>query len=289
MQKIRIADGSIVFRKEGANALTFAFRGLAIELREPAFDPRALTPLHGLSASGGLEIQELTVGGTTARTVSGHLGMARGQFELNALRFSSDTGDFVANLALDFNTIPFRYQMSLVGDPFDLNVVAGTDGGFGPAVLEFDGQGFGTRSRDLRGSGILRLRDGALPSSPVLRSLENTLGRSDLVGSPYEATEATFTLRNDRLAVDAFTLVASGLELELEGNAGLDGALWFRLVVRTSRTDLQIEDVSDEVLDSWTGDEGQIAIPFRITGTTEEPRVQLDPGTLAPPSAPRNR
>ena len=284
VQEMRVIDGSIIHRKEGTNALMLSSRGLGLELQEPAFEPQALTPLHGLSAVGSIEIQELSIQDTTVRTVSGNLRMARGHLELMEVSLLSDTGNFVGNLALDFNTIPFRYQMSLLANSIDLNLNNDMNGSFGRAALELDGEGFGTNPMNLSASGTFRLHDGVFQSSQVLRSIETILGRLDLIGSSYQATEATFELRNGRLIIDSLKLVDNEFEFELQGNVDLNGTLQFRLVLRASSETLKIAEVNNEGLDSWTNDKGQISIPFSITGTTTEPLVELENSPITPAS-----
>jgi hypothetical protein len=283
ISEILIEDGSIRMRREGTDQGSTSIEGLDVRLRDLSFDPRALSPLHGISAKGSLGIRELTLDATQVREVRGQLEMDQGQFGGQGFRFSTDEGRFLADLTVDFNRIPFGYTLSLRGDPLDVNAIArsGKDGGFSPGRLEFEAEGFGTDSKGIRGKGVLRLEEGKLPATPVLAGLEKALGRgTSLVGSPYKATDAPFRIEKNQFILERFQLETPQAAIDLKGTAHLDGPLSLNLILKTPREGLVIKEVPNEVLDALTDDEGWVAIPFRITGTRDEPKVLPDAKAL---------
>ena len=96
------------------------------------------------------------------------------------------------------------------------------------------------------------------------------------MGSRYQATDAAFRIEKNQLILERFRLETPQARLDLEGIVHLDGPLALKLVLRTPRQGLVIKEVPDEVLDALTDDEGWVAIPLRITGTRDEPKVLPD-------------
>ena len=282
ISEIVIEDGSIRLQREGAEVATISVEGLNVRLQDLTFNPKAISLIHALSASGQLGIDTLSLDTTEVREVNGELKLDNGAFEGQDFAFRTDQGRFRADLAVDFNQIPFGYTLALRGDPLDVNAIVGsTDGGFGPRVLEFDAEGYGTDSKGIKGKGVLRLADGTFPSSPALVGVENALGRgTSLVGASYKATDASFHIENNRLTLSSFHLETPQAALDLKGTVDLDGPLALSLVLRTPREGLVIDEVPDEVLNALADDQGWISIPLRITGTREEPRVLPDSKAL---------
>ena len=277
ISEIRIEDGSI--RKGPVSSVSpFSVDGLDLALRDLSFNPRALSLLHGISAVGSLGLDRLTVDETEVREVRGELTLDQGLLEGKDFTFVTEQGTFHAQLRVDFNRIPFTYTLSLRGDAIDVNAIARSkEEGFGAGLLELEAEGFGTGSKDIRGKGVLYLDEGKLPSTPVLAALEKLLARgTSLVGSRYQATDAAFRIEKNQLILERFRLETPQARLDLEGIVHLDGPLALKLVLRTPRQGLVIKEVPDEVLDALTHDEGWVAIPLRITGTRDEPKVLPD-------------
>ena len=204
ISEIVIEDGSIRLQREGAEGASISVEGLNLRLQDLTFNPKAISLIHALSASGRLGIDTLSLDTTEVREVNGELQLDNGTFEGQDFAFRTDQGRFRADLAVDFNQIPFGYTLALRGDPLDVNGIAGsTDGGFGPGVLEFDAEGYGTDSKGIKGKGVLRLAEGKLPSSPALVGVENALGRgTSLVGASVQSHRCALPYRKQ--PVNAF-------------------------------------------------------------------------------------
>jgi hypothetical protein len=277
-----IQDGSIRLRRRGTEEDATSVTGLNLRLQDLSFDPRAVSLLHALSASGVLGIDTLLLDRTEVREVEGGLTLDHGTFEGRDFSFRTNQGQFFAALQVSFNQIPFGYTLSLRGDPLDVNAIAGSaGGGFGPGVLELDAEGYGTDSKGIKGRGVLRLAEGRLPSTPALVGVEEALGRgTSLVGAPYHATEAPFHIEKNQLTLEGFRLETPQAALDLKGTVDLDGPLALSLALRTPREGLVIDEVPDQVLDALTDDDGWVTVPLRITGTRAEPRVLPDASAL---------
>jgi hypothetical protein len=278
ISEIRIEDGSI--RKDFISS--FSVDGLDLTLHDLTFNRRALSLLHAITAVGSLALDGLVLDETEIREVRGELTLDNGLLEGKDFSFITEQGTFHARLKIDFNRIPFGYTLSLRGDPIDVNAIArAREGGFGAGVLELEAEGFGAGSKGIKGTGVLRLDEGRLPSTPVLAGLEELLGRGTaLVGSRYGATDVPFRIEKNQLILERFRLETPQVGLDIEGIVHLDGPLALSLVLRTPREGLVIKEVPGEVLDALTDDEGWVAIPFRITGTRDKPKVLPDAKSL---------
>lgn len=280
VSEIVVNDGVVSLRQEasdGTDGQNVTLRGLNVDIRDLVFAPRAVSPIHRLSGTGGLTVADAELDETRMRNVEARLGAAAGRFELSDLVFVTDEGTFQGRATVDFNSVPFVYELSIEGDPLNVNELAGVgDGSFGAGHLRLDAQGFGSDSKNLRGKGSLQLDAGKLPSHPVLAKAEQTLGRTGLVGSSYQATEARFQIQNNRVVLEDFVFESEQAGLDLSGWLSLEGPLAMELVVKTPREGLKIKEVPEEVLDVLTDDEGWVVVPMLVSGTRDEPQVRPD-------------
>lgn len=278
VSEIRIENGAASSYTRESKKPAVAVSGLNLVLRQVAFDPKALTPLHGLSARGHLETSQLVLDATKIERLEGELQLGGGRFEVPELSFESEQGKFRASLVVDFNRTPLGYTLKLQGDPLDTNAVlsAGGKGSFGPGRLDFQAEGSGTDSRAVKGKGVLKLQPGTIPSTPVLAAVEKSLGRTALVGARYQATEARFRIERNRVLLEPFQLATEQAAIRLSGWADLEGPLGLQLTLRTPREGLKIKEVRDEVLDALTDDQGWVSLPFKVSGTSAEPSVAPD-------------
>lgn len=280
VSEIIVNDGAVSLRQEasdGGDAKEVTLRGLNVDIRDLVFAPGAVSPLHGFSGKGRLTVTEAELDETRVRDLEARMDAAQGRFQLSELGLVSDEGTFRGTATVDFNTVPFVYELSLEGDPLDVNELAGmADESFGAGRLRFDARGFGSDSKNLQGKGVLKLDAGALPSHPVLAKAEQTLGRTGLVGSSYRATEAPFEIQNNRVFIEDFVFESAQAGLGLNGWLSLDGPLALELVVKTPREGLKIKEVPEQVLDVLTDDEGWVVVPMLVSGTREKPQVRPD-------------
>jgi hypothetical protein len=139
----------------------------------------------------------------------------------------------------------------------------------------------GAEATGLRGRGVLRLAAGELPATPLLRAVEGLLGRTRLVGAPYEAAEAPFRVEDGRVWLDDLRLRSAQVGLDVAGWASLDGPLRLTLAVHAPRAGLAVEGLTASALDALTDTQGRVVVPLEVTGTQERPRVRPDLAALA--------
>lgn len=271
----RVQDGTVEFLAAGQPPLTIS--GLDVSLSDIAM---AGPTLAALSARGSASAETIRFARTEAREAGGRLRVERGALVFDEIRFRTAEGRFHASLTARLDRLPLAYSLDLHGDPLDLNAMAGRPGGgFGPATLELAASGEGAGAAAVRGRGVLRMRPGRLPASPLMEKLQAALGTS-VVGTRYEPSETPFRLQDGRASFDSFHLSAPPLVIDMRGWIALDGPLSLAVQVRAPRSSLRIAGVSSEVLDVLTDQEGRIAVPLTVRGTQASPVVRPDTGAL---------
>lgn len=284
VSRIDVEDGTVEL-KALAEPRPTVLKGFALALREVAFDAGQAAALAGLRGTGELRIEEVAFPKTRARDVRGALRLGGGRLSTGAVRFQTPQGPFEATLDAQLDRLPFAYTLALAGEPLDLasliTVSAGASGGPGRAALRLDGRGVGTEATGLVGRGVVRLEAGELPATPLLTAVERVLGRTRLVGAPYEATEAPFRVEQGRVWLDELSLRTPQMGMDLAGWASLEGPLELRLAIHAPRAGLAVEGVAAGALDLMTDDQGRVVVPLAVTGTQERPRVRPDVAAMA--------
>ena len=281
VDSIRLQNGTLATRTEGAPAPDVEIRGLDVDLRDLALAD-APTAIQGLRAGGDLHTGEILLGGVKATEGSGRLRLADGHFILENFALKLPQGRFLlGQFDADLNRDPFAYRLNLGVDPLDTNAVlaAGSGGGFGPGVVRFAATGSGTEALDMDGEGTLALAAGRLPGSPLFTGIETVLGRAALQGSAYQAVSIPFQVRANRLLLSPFEVRTSLLALGVSGWADLAGPVDLRVAVRAPRDAVALARVPPQVLD-LVDDGGWVTVPLRVLGTPQSPRVTADGDAL---------
>jgi hypothetical protein len=281
VSKITVDDATLELRASGADPVTV--RGLALDLADLAADPGPGSALSHVSARGTVRIGEIALARTRVRAASGTLRVDNGRVTSEDVRFQTDEGPFTASWSADLRKLPFTYVLAVDGAPLDLSAALGPRSGtgrLGPARLRLDGRGVGPEARGLSGKGVLRLDEGTLPSTPLLVALEQAIGRTRLVGSSYRAGETPFRVDDGRVSFQGFRLDTDAAGIVAGGWTSLEGPLELSVSVRTPRANVRIAEVPESVLEALTDTEGNVRIPFRVTGTRERPHIVPDVGGL---------
>jgi uncharacterized protein involved in outer membrane biogenesis len=189
-----------------------SLEALRLTLSRLDYDPRALTPLHGLNSEGLLTMKRIAFESWELRDLAARVATEDGRFRLEGLKLATDRGLLSGEVALDFNSFPFRYRTSLLGASFEVE-------GVGRGTLRLDAEGFGTKARDLRGKGTFALERGRFADAPWIREIDPVL-----VGAQHAPVEIPFEVRDERVYFDRFELEVPERVLALEGSFGLDGS-----------------------------------------------------------------
>ncbi len=189
-----------------------SIESLDLSLARFDYDTRALTPLHGIDISGALGVKRVLFETWDLLDLSASLVAEGGRFRFDTLRAATGRGELAGDLALDFNSLPFRYRGSLLGPAFSV-------GGLGPGTLRLKVEGFGARLRNLKGSGTFELERGRLPDSSWIREIDPSLA-----GAEHARVEIPFEIRDERVYIDRVPIEAAGKVIAVEGSLGLDGS-----------------------------------------------------------------
>ena len=278
VQQIVIHDGTFVMKKTGQDGET-RIEELDFEMQKSKFDPTAGS-LVALSANGELSIGRVLIGTLTMTDVESQFTIASAVFDLLSLTFTTPHGKFAGEMQVDFNPVPFAYKLNAQGDPLDLNSMVGASDGFGPGSVKLEAEGVGSDTKDVKASGNVLLAAGEFPAAEMFTGVDKALGKTVLVGTQYQATEAQFRLENNVVTLSPFQFTSEIARLDLDGWVNLAGPIELGFAVATPREGITIEGVGSNVLDVLSDDEGWVPIPISVTGTLEDPKVRPDSKAL---------
>ena len=272
----RMDDGTVEVTAPGQPPLTVSH--LDFSLRDLDL---ARPTLGGLSARGTAHAQSIRFSRTEVLDPEAELQVQDGGLTARPIRFRTKEGRFEATVKARLDRLPLAYSLELIGDPLDLNAVAGRadDKSLGPARLHLTAEGTGSGTAALRGHGNLHLEPGRVPSSPLLERVQAFFA-APLVGARYEASDTPFRLQNGRVEFDSFRIRAEKFSIDMQGWAALDGPLSLIVKARAPRDTVRVPGVSADVLDTLTDSEGRVLVPLTVTGTQREPVVRPDAGAL---------
>ena len=200
-----------------------SLEALRLTLSRLDYDPRALTPLHGLNSEGLLTVKRIAFESWELRDLAARIATEDGRFRLEGLKLATDRGLLSGEVALDFNSFPFRYRTSLLGPSFEVE-------GVGRGTLRFEAEGFGTKVRNMEGKGAFTLERGRFPDALWIREIDPALA-----GAEHAPVEIPFEVREERVYLQRFEIDATEEVVELEGSVGLDGSTDLRATVNRRR------------------------------------------------------
>jgi uncharacterized protein involved in outer membrane biogenesis len=276
IDKVLLSDGSITIQQKGVTNGKTELKGIKISLQDITTEPMAQSLLQGLSAQGDFWTKEIDTASLKISDVAGKLTANQGQFELKDLSLMTDYGELKASTTVNFNANPFVYQITFLANKIDLNKLTDSREGFGPASLDFSGNGFGVAPKDLKGTGSLKLEKGNLPDHDALVQVENILGRPGLAGAVYQPTTVPYSIENGQITIKQFSLESEQIGVNLSGWVNLENQLHFNMNVQTPRAGIKIRPIPDQVFDVIADDKGWIQIPMALSGTTKNPKVVPD-------------
>ena len=236
--------------------------------------------LAALAGSGSITLARGKLDTLSIRDAETQFQLKDSQFHMPELSLVSDYGRIAGATDVDFNATPFSYHMNAHADALDLNKILGAPGGLGPAVVDLTADGSGTDSENVVSKGDVKLGAGTLPAIPALREIDKALKKTALVGMPYKATDARFTVKDDVLTLAPFRFETAAARVDLHGTASLDGPLNLELALATPTEGLEIDGVGASVLNVLSDPAGWVPLSLNVSGTLEQPKVRLDTKAL---------
>ncbi len=300
IEGLRIQGGRLTVTDAGAAGPELQIAGLDLRLRGLRFEesadssasgppatgtapagPPARPSLAGLSGHGRFSAAEVIAGRTHTTEVGGRLELDAGRLTVTEGTLVHPAGPVeIAALEVDLRRQPPPYAVRLNGRSLDAAILLEAPPGdeLGRADLEFEGSGAGDQ---LTGRGTLQLEGGRLPAHPILTALDGLLGGSPLVGAALDPTLVRFEVDPAVLRLEPFRLAAGGAALDIEGEVRPGGELAREARLSAPRDHPVFEGLPADVLDRLTGPDDRLALPVRIGGTRERPRLSADLPELA--------
>ena len=277
VQSLRIVDGRVVMRTEGAETAAMEILDLDVDFNDIVLNPSGATPLEQIKASGSLTAAEIHAGGVTATGARGGISIGDSKVLLSELGLATPNAQLsLPRFEADFTGSPFTYNLEVSGGVDVNGLMNATGEGFGPASLSLQGSGAGPDLKDFVAEGTLRLESGKIPSSPWLAIVEKLLGTAFINGAAYQGTDIGLGVAEGRLDIAPFELVSESFKLGSAGWIDMQGPISLRLEVFAPRDLMSIGGVTGDVLDALTDENGWLTVSFDIGGTLAEPDVDLD-------------
>ena len=200
------------------------------------------------------------------------------ELDLSALSAHIAKGKLTGKFSMETQAenSPFTVHAAFQGVQADEIVTeAGGPRGVIRGVLEGSLDASGNMADVLTGEGRIALRDGQVKQFPVLAAIGQLLQIEELTQLDLEQAEAKFHLANGEVLIDDLVLRSPNLHLSATGSVTLDG----RLALNSS---LQINEkirgsLFRGIRENFvaTGEPGQYALPFHISGTVNRPSTDL--------------
>lgn len=276
ISEIRVVDGNLKVTSEGSDSKGLSVLGFDFELGDLRLDATADPALLGLAAKGGIRIDQVQLDDLQIQGGRGDLVVDHGRLAVTKIGVETPNAALeIAELAADLTQDPPPYRLQ-AGGSYDVNSLVEAEGeGFGPAALEFSAHGVGPDINMLVADGTFRLDSGKIPAFPIMVKIEKLLGKSLIVGYPYEGMDVNFHIANGKAEIEPFVLGFESLQLAGAGAVDLAGPIDMQLDIRLPREAVSIK-VLDPFIDGMTDADGWTTIPFDVSGTTAEPDVDID-------------
>ena len=190
----------------------FSIEALRLTLARLDYDSRAVTALHGIGTEGRIEMRRAAFASWEVSDLSARIAATGGRVRFEQMKLRTGRGDLSGELALDFNSLPFRYRASLLGSSFEME-------GVGRGAITLETAGFGSKARDVTGSGVFTLAPGRFSDASWVGEIDPSLA-----GAEHGPVEIPFEIRDERVYIEGVEIDAAGRRMEIEGSFGLDGS-----------------------------------------------------------------
>lgn len=253
----------------------------------PLLDAEGITARASLDGNGNAQgearVPEAVLAGlVVARDLSGDFTLERGLLTLPVIRGHVSGGTLSGSGSVATREPGSPYQWNLQLEQFKLQELKlppkfGTRfEGVLKAGLELAGRN--APGRQIRGTCRLEISDGRLVPSPYLQQIGRVLDIRELQGVDLRAAFADLRIEDDIIRVDPLWLQAEDLAVEMRGTVTRAGQLDLaaKLLLSPNLSRKLAERTNQELAPSGVPDLPDFrAVPFRVTGSLQEPRSDL--------------
>lgn len=246
--------------------------------------------LPGFNVAATMNVARLVTEKFTFENVQGALGIANGIINLENVSVRAFNGVIKSRGTLDVRNDDKR--------PFDLDLQISNveshsllpkftsfgqylSGKFSTTTkLRGDlNDTLGLRTESLLGNGTVELTDGKLFGFPLTQKLSSVTGLEELREIHFKDWTNAFSISEGRMNVKDLKVNAGQTTMMLEGSHGLDGSMNYQLTVKLPESmsaRLNVQGLAGDLLQYFKDKDGRIALPFTVTGSTNDPVVKFN-------------
>jgi len=249
------------------------------------------TVLRQITARGTLAVDALRVQTFDLTDVRGTATLRDGVLGLADAGAKLYGGTLAGGAGLDLAHGAARWRLDSTVTGLDVDAVATAyDRGLknvlrgrltGRLGLEATGDGIDAILGTARGTARIAITDGSIASISVLKQLAVLLEAAGGKGvgreeTPFESLSGTFAVGDRRAVTSDLALDSADLDLDGQGNVGLDTALDLAVTARFSESATRGMVQTTPGLKSLTAGDGRLTVHLLATGTLAAPKIGLD-------------
>jgi len=250
----------------------------------------AAVPLPNADMEVTTTIGTLTMEKFELNNVRGTMKISNGLVTMQNLSFNTFDGSIITKGTLNLQK-PDRPLFDLAMDMNGVNANAmlskfSSFGQrlFGKLTMNTTVQGalddtLGLIPNTLAGQGRVQLENGRLTGLEVNRAIADVLKLPDLKEISFKDWANEYTIKDGRVHIKDLRIAAFNSEYFINGSQGLDGSLDFTmslLLPENTSARMAIPGFAGQALGLFKDPSGKLKLDFRITGTSDNPRVELD-------------
>jgi len=247
--------------------------------------PKVAIPAD-VTISGNIRLKKLSFQNYQVSDCSAKLDLAKSMLNLKLLSLSAYSGSVKGNLSADLMDSPLEsLKFNLDGDVknIDIHQVIQATGVepkgqfYAIASGQMKLSGSGKDFSKLNGSGLVEIKDVKIKGIKILDRVASSANIPELKETSFKSASGTLTIENGKIRLaNVKTDGGDKLDAYCSGNADLVKK------GQDIKGDIKFaKQYSGGDLAKYAGDaEGRVTVPFTITGTFEDPKVNLDWGKL---------
>lgn len=253
-------------------------------------NPEAPRALHAIRVSGQLRADRATIASLQVQEFHSDLSFENGRFALTNAEFGLYGGKQLGQSSIDLSDSQHSFRIDSQIEGVDMRDLQGALVRESLPVLEGTGQldvrvtGNAPAARieptSLRGTLQLAIKDGRISNLGVLAQISALAARADHRSAPedtpFHALTAVLRLEGDHAFAESVTVRSDDLNLDGQGSIGLNGALDLSLTASLAPAITASLEANAPSLRHWVGPDHRLAVPLRLAGSLQDPRVSMD-------------
>lgn len=269
------------------------YPGLAIGGKAPFELLVRMAPGFGsFVVTGKAAFDSVRFGTLTLEQLQAPFRFEKSVFTLEPLTFVTYKGKQAGSVRVDLTTAPstFRIKTTLDGLDIDQALTANTTlkhymQGTGNLKLDVTASGSDAKAiqRSLKGTVAYQLDKGVIHDFPMVAAIDQALGVTGGSGKELQFDKLTGTavLGDGAARTNDLTLLAGALTVTGAGTIGFDQSLDLKMMARFNATKSAELAAKAGPAGALRNKQGEIEVPFTVTGTTLASKTRVDLGGMA--------